>query len=140
MTPSPDLRAVAARIFHDLISKGEIALAEQLIAPDYIDHRGGPQGRAGFVLGLQMVRAAFPDWTSTPEDLVVEGDRVAGRWTVTGTHQGEFMGIPATGARITMAEAGVLRFQDGQLAEIWRVVDELSLLRQLGVLPSLEPR
>lgn len=131
-----DLRAVAARVFSDLISQGDVSLAEALIAPDFVDRRGGPPGRDGFVMGLQMVRAAFPDWTSTPDELVVEGDRVAGRWTVTGTHLGDFMGIPATGRRVTMAEAGVLRFEGGRLAELSRVADELSLLRQLGVLPT----
>lgn len=137
MSPSnADLRVIATRIFQEIISGGDLALADALIAPDYVDHRGGPPGREGFKLGLSMVRAAFPDWTSAPQDLIVEGDRVAGRWVVTGTHQGEFMGIPATGAAISMAEAGVLRFQDGQLTELWRVADELALLRQLGVLPS----
>ena len=132
----PDLRQVALRVFSELISGGDLALADTLIAPDYVDHRGGAPGREGFKQGLAMVRAAFPDWTSTPQDLVVEGDRVAGRWVVTGTHQAPFLGIPATGRAITMAEAGVLRFENGQLAELWRVADELALLRQLGVLPT----
>lgn len=134
--PTPDLRRLALRVFSELISGGDLALADELIAPGYVDHRGGPPGREGFKVGLAMVRAAFPDWTSIPADLVVEGDRVAGRWTVTGTHEGDFMGIPATGRSITMAEAGVLRFEDGRLVELWRVADELALLRQLGVLPT----
>lgn len=140
MEPKPDttqtLRAIAAQIFEDVISKGNLRLADSLIAETYVDHRGGPQGRAGFLLGLQAIRAAFPDWTSTVEDMVVEGDRVAARWTVRGTHQGSFMGLPATHRAITMQEAGILRFENGQLAEIWRVADELSLLRQLGILPQ----
>ena len=92
-----DLRQVALRVFSEIITGGDLALADVLIAPDYVDHRGGPPGRDGFKLGLQMIRAAFPDWSSTPEDMVVEGDKVAARWTVRGTHQGDFMGIPATG-------------------------------------------
>lgn len=135
--PAPEaLRQLARRVFSEIISGGDLALADHLIGSDYVDHRGGPPGREGFKMGLQMVRAAFPDWTSTPDDMVVEGDRVAARWTVRGTHQGDFMGIPATGREITMAEAGILRFEDGRLVELWRVADELALLRQLGVLPS----
>lgn len=135
-SPPHDLRPLALRVFSEIISGGDLALADALIAPDYVDHRGGPPGREGFKLGLQMIRAAFPDWSSTPEDMVVEGDRVAARWTVRGTHLGDFMGIPATGRAITMAEAGILRFEGGQLVELWRVADELGLLRQLGVLPT----
>ncbi len=134
MTPD-DLRARAALIFDALISQGDLSLADTLIAPDYTDHRG-PPGRAGFVMGLTMIRAAFPDWTSTPDVLLVEGDRVAARWTVRGTHRGDFFGIPATGRAVTMAECGILRFEGGQLAELNRVADELSLLRQLGALPG----
>lgn len=134
--PADDLRQVARRVFSEIISGGDLALADALIAPDYVDHRGGPPGREGFKLGLMMIRAAFPDWSSAPEDMVVEGDKVAARWTVRGTHLGEFMGVPATGRSICMAEAGILRFQGGQLVELWRVADELALMRQLGLIPT----
>ena len=134
--PTQDLRQLAQRVFSEIITGGDLALADELIAPDYVDHRGGPPGREGFKMGLAMVRAAFPDWSSVPQDLLVEGDKVAGRWTVTGTHRADFMGIPATGQAITMAEAGILRFEGGQLVELWRVADELALLRQLGVIPT----
>lgn len=133
---STDLRQQARRVFA-LISSGDLADVEALIAPDYVDHRGGPPGRDGFVLGLAMIRAAFPDWSSTPDDILVDGDRVGARWTVRGTQEGEFMGIPASGRSIVMQEAGILRFRDGQLVELWRVADELGMLRQLGVLPAM---
>jgi predicted ester cyclase len=79
-----------------------------------------------------MVREAFPDWTSAPIELVVEGDKVAARWVVRGTHRGPFLGFAPTGRAIEMAECGILRFEGGQLVELNRVADELSLLRQLG--------
>ncbi len=132
-SPSAEFLRQQARAVFALISTGDLARVEELVAPDYVDHRGGPPGREGFVLGLGMIRAAFPDWTSTPDDLVVEGDRVGARWTVRGTHRGDFMGLPATGRAVEMREAGILRFQDGRLVELWRVADELALLRQLGV-------
>lgn len=133
MSGPVDLRAVVARLFRDLISGGELALAEELIAPDFTDHRS-PPGREAFVGGLLMIRAAFPDWTSTPEEILVEGNRVAVFWTVRGTQQGPFLGIAPTGRAIEMAECGILRFEGGQLVELRRVADELSLLRQLGAL------
>lgn len=133
----PDLRAATYRVFDELISRGATDLADELIADGYVDHRGGPPGRATFVGGLMAIRAAFPDWTSHIDDIVVEGDRVAARWTVRGTHQGPFMGLPATGREAVMQECGILRFDaDGRLAEIWRVADELSFLRQLGAIPA----
>jgi len=129
-----DLQPIVRRIFDDVISKGDLADVDQLIAEDYTDPRG-PKGREGFAMGLEMVRSAFPDWTSRIQETVVDGDVVAARWVVTGTHQAEFMGIPATGKRIEMQECGFLQFRDGQLVEIRRVADELGMLRQLGALP-----
>jgi steroid delta-isomerase-like uncharacterized protein len=130
-----DLRVLASRIFVEIISEGDLSLVEELIAEDYSDGRG-PGGREGFRMGLSMVREAFPDWTSTIEETVVEGDRLAARWTVTGTHRAPFMGIPATGQAVQMQECGILHFVNGQLVAIRRVADELSLLRQLGVVPT----
>lgn len=134
-----DPRAVTELIFDQVISQGDLSQIDTLIAPNYVDHRGGPGGRRGFAAGLEAVREAFPDWQSTLGDMVVEGNKVAARWIVTGTHVAAFMGIPASGARVRMEECGILRFDDqGRLAEIWRVADELSLMRQLGVVPPAE--
>jgi steroid delta-isomerase-like uncharacterized protein len=130
----------AKRIFLEVISHGDLELADLLIAPDFIDHwaarMGAPPGLAGFKMGLSMIRTAFPDWSSTPDDIVCDGDKVAAIWTVRGTHQGPFMGLPATHKAIVMQEAGILYFKDGKLTEIKRVADDLSLLKQLGIIPS----
>lgn len=130
-----DLKNTTHRLFNDLISTGDLSLVPSLISPDYVDPRG-PRGPEGFAAGLQMIRAAFPDWTSQVDELIAEGDTVAARWTVRGTHRGDFMGIPATGRPVEMQECGFLRFRGGRLVEIQRVADELSLLRQLGALPA----
>ena len=79
---------------------------------------------------------AFPDLHITIEDLIAEGDKVVARDTVTGTHQGEYMGLPPTGKPITYDEIFICRFADGRIAETWGVVDVLSQLRQLGALPG----
>lgn len=129
-----DLHARTRAVF-DLISSGDESLVEQLIHPAYVDTRG-PRGQTGFVAGLRMIRAAFPDWTSEPLRLCAEGDTVAAIWTTRGTHQGEFLGMPATGGTVEMRESGMLDFKDGRLIGIDRVADELTLLRQLGALPA----
>jgi predicted ester cyclase len=79
---------------------------------------------------------AFPDLHITIEDLVEEGDKVVSRQSVTGTHQGDYMGIQPTGKSITYNEVFIVRFADGRIAETWGVVDLLSQMRQLGVISS----
>jgi steroid delta-isomerase-like uncharacterized protein len=80
---------------------------------------------------------AFPDLRVTVEDVIAERDKVVGRNSVTGTHQGEYMGIPPTGKSVTYNEIFIARFANGRIAETWGVVDVLSQMRQLGVIPAL---
>jgi len=82
------------------------------------------------------LHSAFPDLHVTVEDLIEEGDKVVGRNTVTGTHEGEYMGLKPTGRSITYNEIFIIRFADGRIAETWGVVDVLSQLRQLGAVPG----
>jgi steroid delta-isomerase-like uncharacterized protein len=79
---------------------------------------------------------AFPDLHVTVEDLIAEGDKVVGRNSVTGTHQGEYMGLPPTGKSVTYNEIFIIRFVDGRIAETWGVVDVFSQMKQLGVIPA----
>jgi steroid delta-isomerase-like uncharacterized protein len=90
--------------------------------------------------GLKEVFArllrAFPDLHITVEDLIEEGDKVVGRNSITGTHQGEYMGIPPTGKTVTYNEIFIFRFDNGRIAETWGVVDVFLQMQQLGVIPS----
>jgi steroid delta-isomerase-like uncharacterized protein len=79
---------------------------------------------------------AFPDLHITVEDLIEEGDKVVGRNSITGTHQGEYMGIPPTGKTVTYNEIFIFRFDNGRIAETWGVVDVFLQMQQLGVIPS----
>ena len=79
---------------------------------------------------------AYPDLHITIEDLIAEGDKVVSRNSVTGTHRGEYMGIPPTGKSVTYNEIFILRFLNGRIAETWGVVDVFSQLKQLGVIPA----
>jgi steroid delta-isomerase-like uncharacterized protein len=82
------------------------------------------------------LRRAFPDLHIAVEDVIADGDKVVCRNTVTGTHQGEYMGLPPTGKSITYNEIFIVRFAGGRIAETWGVVDVVSQMRQLGVLPG----
>jgi predicted ester cyclase len=86
------------------------------------------QARRNFV-GLL---AAFPDFHRSMEDIIAEGDKVVARYTATGTQQGEFMGIPPTGKRVTFGWITIYRIAAGKVAEEWLVFDQLSLMRQIG--------
>jgi predicted ester cyclase len=79
---------------------------------------------------------AYPDLSITVEDLIAEGDKVVTRNTVTGSHQGEYMGIPPTGRRVTYNEIFIVRFANGRIAETWGIVDLMSQMKQLGALPE----
>ena len=79
---------------------------------------------------------AFPDLHITVEDLIEEGGKVVGRHTVTGTHQGEYMGLPPTGKSVTYNEIFIIRFVNGRIAETWGVVDVFSQMKQLGMIPA----
>ncbi len=79
---------------------------------------------------------AFPDLHITVEDLIEEGGKVVGRHTVTGTHQGEYMGLPPTGKSVTYNEIFIIRFVNGRVAETWGVVDVVSQMKQLGMIPA----
>jgi steroid delta-isomerase-like uncharacterized protein len=78
-------------------------------------------------------RGAFPDFYSTIDDQIAEGDGVATRWTMHGTHEGEFRGIAPTGKQITVTAIGIFRFSDGKVVESWDNFDQLGMMRQLGV-------
>jgi steroid delta-isomerase-like uncharacterized protein len=93
--------------------------------------------------GLQGVKnvfatlhAAFPDLHISLEDLIADGDKVVTRERITGTHRGNYMGVPATGKQVAYNEIVIARFADGRIVESWGVVDVLSLMRQLGAIPA----
>jgi steroid delta-isomerase-like uncharacterized protein len=136
---SADQYKALLRRFIDLWNTGQTDAAEEFVRADLIDHSlppGLPPGLAGFKLLVSAFRGAFPDLHITIDEIVVQGDRAAGRVTFRGTHRGTFQGIPATGNTFTMAAIGILRFVRDEVAEHWAVLDLLGLLQQLGVAPA----
>jgi hypothetical protein len=83
---------------------------------------------------IARLHRAFPDLHITVKDVIAEGDKVVGRNSVTGTQQGEYMGLPPTGRSVTYNEIFIFRFVDGRIAETWGVVDVFSQMKQLGVI------
>jgi steroid delta-isomerase-like uncharacterized protein len=117
---------------------GDLAALDGLYAPDVVGHGGPPgipEGLAGVKQFIAMLRAAFPDARTAVEDLVAEGDRVATRWTGTGTNSGSFMGLPPSGKRTTVTGIDIYRIADGKVVEHWSEWDALGLMQQLGVIP-----
>jgi steroid delta-isomerase-like uncharacterized protein len=127
-------KAIVRRTWEDLFNKGILATADELISANFINHAapGSLPGPSSFKQLVTMYRAAFPDVQFSIEDLLGDGDKVVIRNVFGGTHQGSFMGIPATGKRVSQAQIHIVRVVDGQIAEHWAVRDDLSLMRQLG--------
>lgn len=97
---------------------------------------GIPEGFEGRKMFYSAMLAAFPDMQVQVEDVFAEGDKLVTRWSVRGTHQGEMMGIPPTGKQISVGGIAIDRFESGQSVEHWEVFNQMSLMQQLGVIPS----
>jgi len=124
---------------YEAVNTGNLALLEKFVAPDYVEHSEGFRGVEPFRQQITAFRAAFPDLHVSIDDLLIDGDRFASRTTVTGTHTGDLMGIPATGKHISVEAVDMGRIQNGQAQERWGGLDMYSLLTQLGVIPALSP-
>lgn len=133
-------KTVARRYYDEVLNQGRIDVLDELAASDYEEHDplpGQGTGRNGLKDRVSSLREALGQ-TFSIEDVVAEGDRVVVRWTASGRHRADFMGMPASGRTFTIAGIDVHGFRDGQMAEHWHVVDQLALLQQLGVIPQPE--
>jgi steroid delta-isomerase-like uncharacterized protein len=128
------------RTFEEVFNQGNLALVDELVAPDFLYHEVPPgmdnRGPESTRQLVTMLRTAFPDLHFTIEDLVAEGDTVAGRVTMRGTHLGPFQGIPPTGRSFQQAHMHFVRFKEGKAIEHRAVRDDLGMMRQLGVIPA----
>ena len=133
-------KAVLRRLIEELFNKQNLDIVDELFSPDFVEHEelppGAPEGREAPRWFTQQFLAAFPDLQVTIDDLIAEGDKVVARETWTGTHKGDFMGMPATGRRISFGVIDIVRVEDGQLVEHWAVSDSLTMLQQLGAIPE----
>jgi steroid delta-isomerase-like uncharacterized protein len=134
----PDANKAIIGRLAELWNTGNLAIADEIFGADFVNHDPNHpevtnlESYKGLVAAI---RTAFPDFHVTTEDLIAEGDKVAVRWIITATHQGELAGIPATDIEATWTGMTIWRFADGKLVEGWWTNDMLGLLIQLGVIP-----
>jgi steroid delta-isomerase-like uncharacterized protein len=137
-----DHAATMTRMY-DLLSAGDIDGFGDLVADDFIEHEEMPglePSKEGVKQLFRMYRAGFPDLRMEAEDILVSGDKVVARVRGTGTHEGEFMGMPATGKSVDVQLIDIIRFGDDGLAhEHWGVFDALKMMQQLGAIPDGPP-
>jgi steroid delta-isomerase-like uncharacterized protein len=135
--------AATIRRFYKLINAGDIEKFGELLAEDFVEHEVTPgldPTKEGVMAFLRMNQAVFPDMRMDAEDVFVSGDKVTARVRLTGTHQGPFMGMPATGKRVDIQLIDIMRMGDDGLAhEHWGVMDTLAMMQQLGAVPDGPP-
>ncbi|MFQ5859457.1 MAG: ester cyclase [Anaerolineae bacterium] len=126
------------RYIGEVYNKGNVAVIDELLAPNFVHHNLPPgvrPDREGLKQFVTVLLAGFPDFRITVEDMVAEGDKVVVRATWRGTHKGEFIGIPPTGRQVTVTEIGIHRIEGGKVSESRVEVDQLGMMQQLGVVP-----
>lgn len=139
-TSEEENKAQYRRTFEEAFNQGNLAIVDDLVAPDFLNHEVPPgmnnRGPDSTRQAITMLRTAFPDLHVTIKELVAEGDTVAGRVTMSGTHLGPFQGIPPTGRTFQQDQMHFVRFRDGKGIEHRAVRDDLGMMRQLGVIPA----
>ncbi len=140
MNISEENKAISRRADEELFDRGNLDVADELFAPDFVFHDptsgkdwSGPESVKQYAT---MMRAAFPDLNYTVEDQIAQGDKVVTRYTASGTHQGELMGIAPTGNKVEITGISITRIEGGKIEEIWESYDALGMMHQLGVIPS----
>ncbi len=119
----------------EAINKGRLEAFHDIFAADVVDHDPAPgqgKGPEGFIQFFTGFRSAFPDLAIAVDHMVADEDNISIAYTATGTHQGNFMGIPATGKKIKVRGLQIARFENGKIAERWGSSDELGILKQIG--------
>ncbi|MCP8308386.1 MAG: ester cyclase [archaeon] len=126
-------KAIVRRLF-EVFNKHNLALLDELIALDYVDHPRQLRGLESYKQHLTMFYKSFPDTLETVEDIIAEGDKVWIHLKGTATHTGEYRGLAPTGKKTTWEAVCIWRIVDGKIVEMWFVADELDFLKQLGVI------
>jgi steroid delta-isomerase-like uncharacterized protein len=133
-------KALVEAFIRELFTDGDLGAVDRYLDPDMVNHDlpfpGAPPGPEGMRHAAAMFRAALPDWHSDVEQLVAEGDLVVERFTASGTHSGELMGVAPTGRVLRLRGMQMFRIRDGRIVERWGRLDEAGLMRQLGLIPA----
>jgi steroid delta-isomerase-like uncharacterized protein len=135
-------KSVINSFVEDVLNQGRLERADELVAQDFVELDplpGQKPGREGLKEVLASFRTAFPDIHWVIEEMVAEGDKVFSRFTWTGTHRGEFFGVPATSKQITVKGTVIDRVLNGKMVDSRILMDGLSMMAQLGVFPTEKP-
>jgi steroid delta-isomerase-like uncharacterized protein len=136
-----DLKALAKRFYDEVFSQGKLDVLDEIIASDFVEHEelppGVPPGREGVAAFVTMFREAFPDLKCDVQGMAVEGDEVWVQAVMTGTHQGELSGIPATGKSVSVNMFDRVKVKDGKVVEHWGITNDMAMMTQLGVIPEI---
>jgi len=130
-------KAIVRKVVEE-VNKQNLAIIDELVSPDYVDHEHQLRGLEGFKQFMTIEFKGFPDFRMTIEDMIAEGDKVWVRFKETGTHKGEFRGLAPTDKKFTEAAVYISRIVDSKIVEEWYIVDELDFLKQLGVIEYTE--
>ncbi len=131
-----ELKEINEHFYDEVFRRRNLDAVDELLTDDFVEHNPAPgqsPDKQGAKQLIGQVLAAFPDLDIEVEREIAEGDTVAAALHFTGTHRGEFAGMPATGRRVTVSVTEVTRFRDGRCAERWGVVDMAGMMAQLGV-------
>ena len=130
--------AVAHRWHLEVVQAGNLAVADEILAPDCVVHANAQEVRGvdGAKQLAAAIHTAFPDAQITHHEALVSGDRVAIRWTTDATHQGEYFGVPPSGKRVHIEGLDLFHLRGGQITEIWIEYDNLSTMQQMGAIPT----
>lgn len=128
------------RFYEEAMGGGNLDLIDELASDDIVDHEEGlpgqPGGKEGVKFFVGKMRQAFPDIKVTVDVTLDQGGLAAGRAIMRGTHQGEFMGVPASNKSVEVESIDIIRVEDGKVAEHWGVTDTMSLMQQIGAIPE----
>jgi steroid delta-isomerase-like uncharacterized protein len=127
-------KRLVRRFYHEVYGAWNMALVDEVVSPKFTSHdwpAGSPTGPGGFRVFYSAIRAALPDARYEVDDVISEGDKVAVRWRLLGTHEGDFRGIAPSGQSIALEGIAIYRVQDGKLMERWVVTDLHGVLEKI---------
>ena len=130
-------KAIVRLYYAQVLDAGNLDALPELAASNYVENDplpGQGSGLKGLVQRVRMLRNGLPNLHFTVDDIVAEGEKVIVRWTMQGTHLGEFFGVPATGKTVKATGVDIILMRDGKMAEHWHEIDALGLLQQLDVI------
>jgi len=132
-----DIQAAMKRIYGEVFTQGNVELIDEVMHEDFVEHEelplGIPPGREAPKAMAAMMHSAFPDFRADVEELLQDGNKVIARARFSGTHQGEFMGIPATGNTFNIGVIDIIEFQGDKAIAHWGLMDTAKMMEQLGV-------